>query len=157
MIGRPLSRSARAWLWALLVLVVGASFVIGMDDGTALAASAPDPGAVSDLDPGDDIDDEGEPAGAGRSGVLLLLAAIALMIALGSPLFVIIGVIATMCFLLFGDGYTELGACGTLESKSTELCKFDDVPPKIAALTTQPVLLAIPFFVVSGAIMRPSS
>jgi C4-dicarboxylate transporter, DctM subunit len=152
-IGRPLSRSARAWLWALLVLVVGASFVIGMDDGTALAASAPDPGAVADLDPGNDLDDDGEPEGAGRSGVLLLLAAIALMIALGSPLFVIIGVIATMCFLLFGDGYTELGACGTLESKSTELCKFDDVPPKIAALTTQPVLLAIPFFVVSGAIM----
>lgn len=151
-IGRPLSRTARVWLWALLVLVVGASFVIGLDDGNALAASAPAGGEV-DLDPGDDLDDADTAKGAGNSGVLLLLAAIALMIALGSPLFVIIGVVATMCFLLFGDGYTDLAPCGTLDTESDELCKFDDVPPKIAALTTQPVLLAIPFFVVSGAIM----
>jgi C4-dicarboxylate transporter, DctM subunit len=150
-IDRPFPRVVRVCLWALLVLVVGAAFAIGLDDGTALAASAPE--AVTDLDPGDDLDDAGEAKGAGQSGVLLLLAAIALMIALGSPLFVIIGVVATMCFLLFGDGYSNLGPCGGLDPESTELCKFDDVPPKIAALTTQPVLLAIPFFVVSGAIM----
>jgi C4-dicarboxylate transporter DctM subunit len=146
--GRPLPRTARVLCWVLLLTVIGAAFAIGLDESSALAGMAPSDAAaeLEELQ-------ESEPPGAGGSGAVLLLAAIALMIALGSPLFVIIGVVATMCFMLYGEGYTDLGACKGLDPESTELCKFDDVPPKIAALTSQPVLLAIPFFVVSGAIM----
>jgi C4-dicarboxylate transporter, DctM subunit len=92
-------------------------------------------------------------AGSGGGGVpggLLLVAALAAMVVLGSPLFVIIGVLAAMCFAIYGDGY-ELGPCLTLSSEGT--CGFDIFPAKMADLTTKNVLLAIPFFVVSGAIM----
>jgi C4-dicarboxylate transporter, DctM subunit len=92
-------------------------------------------------------------AGSGGGGVpggLLLVAALAAMVVLGSPLFVIIGVLAAMCFAIYGDGY-ELSPCLTLSSEGT--CGFDIFPAKMADLTTKNVLLAIPFFVVSGAIM----
>jgi len=146
--GRSLPRGVAILCWVLLVAVVGSAIAIGLDVPSAFAGVEPGD-AASELQEME----EGERPGAGGSGALLLLAAIALMIALGSPLFVIIGVVATMSFMLYGEGYTDLGACGGLDAESTELCKFDDVPPKIAALTSQPVLLAIPFFVVSGAIM----
>jgi C4-dicarboxylate transporter DctM subunit len=91
------------------------------------------------------VDIPGEPleedsSGAGGGGVLLLAAALAAMVLLGAPLFLIIGVLATLCFVLFGDGYDDLAA-------------FQVFPAKMAALSTKNVLLAIPFFVVSGAIM----
>ncbi|MBC8068237.1 MAG: TRAP transporter large permease [Deltaproteobacteria bacterium] len=82
---------------------------------------------------------------------MLLLAALALMIALGTPLFVIIGVLAGLCFLLYGDGYDDWAACATLDA--TTVCGYDTFPAKMAGLSTKNVLLAIPFFVVSGAIM----
>jgi C4-dicarboxylate transporter, DctM subunit len=91
--------------------------------------------------------------GGGSSSVpggLLLVAALAAMVVLGSPLFVIIGVLAAMCFAIYGDGYA-LKPCLTLSSEGT--CGFDIFPAKMADLTTKNVLLAIPFFVVSGAIM----
>ncbi|MGH1341451.1 MAG: TRAP transporter large permease [Nannocystales bacterium] len=83
-------------------------------------------------------------------GALMLLLALAAMIGLGSPLFVIIGVLAALCFLIYGDGYT-VESCATLRRDS--ICGFETFPSKMADLSTKPVLLAIPFFVVSGAIM----
>ncbi len=88
--------------------------------------------------------------GGGGSGALLLLAGLAAMIVLGSPLFIIIGVLAAMCFLIYGEGYT-VDPCLTLSPET--ICGFDTFPAKMADLTTKNVLLAIPFFVVSGAIM----
>lgn len=99
----------------------------------------------------DDLADElagGEERGS--SGALLLLAALAAMVVLGSPLFVIIGVLAAMCFKLYGEGY-DVGVCMSLDPEV--ICGFDIFPAKMADLTTKNVLLAIPFFVVSGAIM----
>lgn len=88
------------------------------------------------------------PAGAG----LMLIGALVLMVVLGSPLFVIIGVLAAMCFLLYGEPTLyKLDTCTTLDPEA--ICGFDIFPAKIANLTTKNVLLAIPFFVVSGAIM----
>jgi C4-dicarboxylate transporter DctM subunit len=91
--------------------------------------------------------------GSGRSGGgLLLVAALLCMVVLGSPLFVIIGVLAAMCFSLYGEeGLYDLSACTTLDPEA--ICGYDTFPAKMASLTTKNVLLAIPFFVVSGAIM----
>ncbi|MDF1564943.1 MAG: TRAP transporter large permease [Deltaproteobacteria bacterium] len=83
-------------------------------------------------------DDGGESASLGP--VFLIFAAVAAAIALGEPLFVIIGVIAALCFLLWGDGYDEFDA-------------YQIFVVKIANLTKKNVLLAIPFFMISGAIM----
>jgi C4-dicarboxylate transporter DctM subunit len=92
----------------------------------------------------------GESRGSG-GGILIFLALVA-MIVLGSPLFVIIGVLAAMCFALYGEeSLYQLGACATLDPEA--ICGFDTFPQKMASLTTKNVLLAIPFFVVSGAIM----
>lgn len=88
--------------------------------------------------------------GGGGSGAILLTAALAAMIALGSPLFVIIGVLAAMCFFIYGDAY-DVDPCLTLDPST--ICNFDTFPAKMAELTSKEVLLAIPFFVVSGAIM----
>ncbi len=88
--------------------------------------------------------------GTGSGGGLMMLAALVAMVALGSPLFVIIGVLAALAFLMYGDDYT-VGACTTLSTEA--VCGFDTFPAKMAELSSKPVLLAIPFFVVSGAIM----
>ncbi|MEM7159558.1 MAG: TRAP transporter large permease subunit [Myxococcota bacterium] len=88
------------------------------------------------------------PAGAG----LMIAAALVAMVILGSPLFVIIGVLAALCFMLYGEpGLYEVSACTSLDPEV--ICGFDKFPQKMAGLTTKNVLLAIPFFVVSGAIM----
>lgn len=92
-------------------------------------------------------------AGEGSSGAgsgLMLLAALAAMVGLGSPLFVIIAVLAALSFLLYGDDYT-ISSCATLSRES--ICGFETFPSKMADLSSKPVLLAIPFFVVSGSIM----
>lgn len=158
---RPLSRGARTLCWVLLLVVLALAVGLGVGSGSPFGGSEALAGPPSGLEESSALDElaeeaeeaEGDRPGAGSRGVLLLLAAIALMIALGSPLFVIIGVVATMCFLLFGDGYDDFGACAGLDADAADVCKFDDVPAKISALTTKNVLLAIPFFVVSGAIM----
>ena len=151
---RPLPRAATILCVVLLLAtVVLACFVGGETDAMAAAGPALDDAGLVD-DPGIDdlgLDDGSESKGSGGSGALLLLAALALMIALGSPLFVIIGVIASMCFLLYGEGYDDWAACATTDPDT--ICRFDTFPAKIAGLTTKNVLLAIPFFVVSGAIM----
>lgn len=83
---------------------------------------------------------------------MMLIAALVLMIVLGSPLFVIIGVLAALCFSLYGEASLyDPSKCTTLETEA--ICGFDIFPAKMANLTTKNVLLAIPFFVVSGAIM----
>lgn len=88
----------------------------------------------------------------GSGGGLLLVAALLAMVVLGSPLFVIIGVLAVMCFAIYGEpSLYQLGSCATLDHEA--ICGYDTVPAKMASLTTNPLLLAIPFFVVSGAIM----
>jgi C4-dicarboxylate transporter, DctM subunit len=82
---------------------------------------------------------EGAKVGTGV-GITLLFAALAMMVVLGMPLFVIIGVLAILCFLLIGEdfrGYETL----------------DLLPEKASEMMGKNVLLAIPFFVVSGAIM----
>ena len=93
---------------------------------------------------------DGAEASSGSGGGLMLLAALAAMVGLGSPLFVIIGVLAALAFMIYGDDYT-VGACATLELDT--VCGFETFPAKMAELSSKPVLLAIPFFVVSGAIM----
>ncbi len=92
-------------------------------------------------------------ADAGSSGGgLVLVLALLVMVVLGSPLFVIIGVLATLCFMLYGEKeFYDVGKCTTLDPEA--ICGFDTFPAKMADLTTKNVLLAIPFFVVSGAIM----
>lgn len=91
-----------------------------------------------------------EEASGSSGGPLMLLLALAAMIGLGSPLFVMIGVLAALSFLIYGDGYT-IESCATLSRDS--VCGFETFPLKMADLSKKPVLLAIPFFVVSGAIM----
>ena len=92
----------------------------------------------------------GEERGSG--GGLLILVALAAMVVLGSPLFVIIGVLAAMCFALYGEPATyDVEACLTLDPDT--ICGYEIFPAKMGGLIDQNVLLAIPFFVVSGAIM----
>jgi|CXWL01.1.fsa_nt_gi C4-dicarboxylate transporter DctM subunit len=62
------------------------------------------------------------------------------LLAVRTPLFVVIGFSGMMCFVLWGDGYD------TLDS-------LEIFPVEIGVLTTKNVLLAIPFFVLSGALM----
>jgi C4-dicarboxylate transporter, DctM subunit len=81
-----------------------------------------------------------QPEGPGMLGVAVIGMALVGLAALGAPLFVILGVVGALCFLLFGEGYD------TFDS-------FQVFIVKIANLSTKNVLLAIPFFVASGAIM----
>jgi C4-dicarboxylate transporter DctM subunit len=73
-------------------------------------------------------------------GITLLFAGLAAMIVLGMPLFVIIGVLAIMCFALLGEDYRGFATLDLLSEKAAEMMNKE-------------VLLAIPFFVASGAIM----
>jgi C4-dicarboxylate transporter DctM subunit len=82
---------------------------------------------------------EGPKVGVGM-GLTLLFAALAAMVALGMPLFVIIGVLAIMCFVFLGENFKGLET-------------LDLLPDKAAEMMGKNVLLAIPFFVVSGSIM----
>ncbi|MEX1365389.1 MAG: TRAP transporter large permease [Nannocystaceae bacterium] len=131
----PRFRISRALALVALLVVVGLS----------LTGQASPEG----LDLADELAGEASaPAGSG----MLLVAALALMVVLGSPLFVIIGVLAALCFLLYGEpSLYKLDTCTTLDSET--ICGFDIFPAKMANLTTKNVLLAIPFFVVSGSIM----
>ena len=74
------------------------------------------------------------------TGVAALFGALVVMVVFGMPLFVIIGVLSILCFALLGEdfrGYDTL----------------DLLPEKAAEMMGKEVLLAIPFFVTSGAIM----
>ena len=73
-------------------------------------------------------------------GITLLFAALAGMIVLGMPLFVIIGVLGILCFALLGEDYRGFATLDLLSEKAAEMMNKE-------------VLLAIPFFVASGAIM----
>ncbi|MBI3181596.1 MAG: TRAP transporter large permease subunit [Myxococcales bacterium] len=84
------------------------------------------------------------PEAGGTVAVLSILAALIALVVLGAPLFVVLGMVATLCFLLVAEGYD------TFDS-------YQVFVVKIANLSTKNVLLAIPFFVVSGAIMSAGS
>jgi C4-dicarboxylate transporter DctM subunit len=131
-----ISRSTLIRGLALVVLLV----MVGLSLGSA---ASPEGAELAE-----ELADESRGSGG---GILIFLALVA-MIVLGAPLFVIIGVLAAMCFALYGEeGLYQLGACTTLDPEA--ICGFDTFPAKMASLTTKNVLLAIPFFVVSGAIM----
>ena len=100
--------------------------VVALLAGSALAEG----GLATDSDP---------VLGVG-AGMTLLLAALAAMVTLGMPLFVIIGVITMLCFMFLGENYQGFDTLDLLSDKSAEMMSKE-------------VLLAIPFFVVSGAIM----
>jgi C4-dicarboxylate transporter DctM subunit len=72
--------------------------------------------------------------------VLILLAVVALLVASGSRLFVIVGVTTALSFLLF-TGYDD------------PVLQLDRIITKMESLTGKNVFLSIPFFVASGAIM----
>lgn len=71
---------------------------------------------------------------------LLVLGAIVLLLALRTPLFVVIGTAAMLSFALFVGGYDSLASLQVMAVKMT-------------GLVGKNVLLAIPFFVASGALM----
>ncbi|MDH5491575.1 MAG: TRAP transporter large permease [Myxococcales bacterium] len=74
----------------------------------------------------------------GKGGMLagaLLLSAL-----FGVPLFVLIGILTILCFLLWGEGIEGLGS-------------FSPLIERIRELTDKPVLLAVPLFIMSGAVM----
>jgi len=72
---------------------------------------------------------------------MILLAALLLLLALGVPLFVILGVAALVAFRIYVEGY------------QTTVWELDLVAKNMAELTGKNVFLAIPFFVMSGSIM----
>ena len=72
--------------------------------------------------------------------VFTVLGLILLLLILGTPLFVTIGVLTFSCFYFLSDGYQEFTS-------------FQLIIEKIFGLTDQNVLLAIPFFVVAGSVM----
>jgi C4-dicarboxylate transporter DctM subunit len=89
------------------------------------------------------FDGDGDSSSVGGA-LATMLAALLAMVALGMPLFVIIGVLAALAFWLIGEDFDGLN---TLDVFSDEVTK----------LTGNSVLLAIPFFVASGAIMSAGS
>ena len=121
-----LPRRARLVWWGVLLVAIFLSFA---------AYAAPE--AVAD-------------ASGGMPNWFLLVAALVAMIVLGSPLFVIVGVLAGMMFLLYSD--FAVAECLSLQVKTTT-CRFEIFPNVMVGLAEKNVLLAIPFFLLSGAIM----
>lgn len=80
----------------------------------------------------------------GGAAVAIVLGVLLALLVEGSPLFATIGVVTALCFVLFGDGFRDFDAHQVFIKE-------------IANLTRKNVLLAIPFFVVSGAIMSAGS
>lgn len=71
---------------------------------------------------------------------MILFVALAAILLVGSPLFVALGVAALVAFYAYVPGYETFWS-------------LDLVARKMAELTNQNVFLAVPFFVLSGAIM----
>lgn len=141
MIWRRLPPILRARVLFAMLVVTFLSLGL-MSTGTVEAASGIGPELADELE-----------EGSGKQGSsLVLILAVGTMITLGVPLFMIIGVLAALCFWQYSDGYDDFAACSTLETAGAT-CGYDTFPAKMASLTTKNVLLAIPFFVVSGAIM----
>ena len=72
-------------------------------------------------------------------GWLMLIGAV-MMLVLGEPLFVIVGIMVTFCVLLFSDGATLI-----------------EIPIESFNAVKKEVLLAIPLFILAGAIMTAGS
>ena len=72
--------------------------------------------------------------------VFTALGTILLLLVLGTPLFVTIGLLTFACFYFLAEDYTSFS-------------DFTLIIEKIFGLTDQNVLLAIPFFVVAGSVM----
>ncbi len=71
---------------------------------------------------------------------LLVIGLLLLLLALRTPLFVVIGTAALLCFAFFVPEYDTFASLQVMAVK-------------IGGLTSKNVLLAIPFFVISGALM----
>ncbi len=69
----------------------------------------------------------------------LILGALLVLVLLGEPLYVVIGVVTSMCLFAIGE--------------ATDLNAFTMLIEEIRELADKEVLLAIPFFVVSGSLM----
>lgn len=143
---RHLPGNIRVRLLLALLILTFAAIAWSIPGGEAIAGIEP-----ADLDPAAefDADDQGPSKGAGKGWILAL--AVVVMIAMGSPLFMIIGVLACLAFMIYSEGYDSWSVCATLDTDT--ICGYDSFPAKMGGLTTKNVLLAIPFFVVSGAIM----
>ncbi len=70
----------------------------------------------------------------------LVLGTILLLLVLGTPLFVTIGLVTLVCFYFIATEYRDFGS-------------YQLIIEKIFGLTDKNVLLAIPFFVVAGSVM----
>ncbi len=81
-----------------------------------------------------------DPNASNSSALLIMFAAILGMVALGLPIFVIIGVLAVLAYYLLSADFQGMATLIVL-------------PEEVAKLTDKTELLAIPFFVASGAIM----
>jgi C4-dicarboxylate transporter DctM subunit len=77
------------------------------------------------------------------AGVFVVLGAALTGILLGLPLFAIIGLVTVGCLTYLSDG----------EKSYESMADFTELIRHITALTDKEILLAIPFFVISGAIM----
>ena len=80
---------------------------------------------------------------APEAAAVIIAVTLVLLLALGVPLFVVIGTVAAMAFSLYA-GHGGIDGLQVLIVKMT-------------SLTSKNVFLAIPFFVVSGAIMSAGS
>lgn len=85
------------------------------------------------------IDKQGPVLSLG-AGLTVLFATLALAVVLGMPLFVIIGLIATSCFMFLSEDFNGFLTLDRLSDTGAEMMSKE-------------VLLAIPFFVASGSIM----
>src|SRR5690606_31913991 len=94
-------------------------------------------GAASPAVDLDELQGTAEGSSGGAAKIFLVLA---LMIGLGMPLFVIIGMLGVMSYAWIGTGFRGLDTLDVFTAESAEMM-------------TKNVLLAIPFFVTSGAIM----
>jgi C4-dicarboxylate transporter DctM subunit len=77
------------------------------------------------------------------AGAFIVLGLVLVGVMLGLPLFAVVGLVTVGCLLFLGDG----------EKSYATLDDFTELIRHITQLTEKDVLLAIPFFVLSGAIM----
>ena len=90
--------------------------------------------------PAVDVEELSGTADGSGGGAAKMFLVLALMIALGMPLFVIIGMLGVMSYAWIGSDFDGLNTLDVFSAEAAEMM-------------TKNVLLAIPFFVTSGAIM----
>ena len=121
------TNAVRRRIGLALIVAAFSLLVLWATDGQASPAI--------DLELDDLAQAENRSAGLGKMGLVL-----ALMIALGMPLFVMIGMLGVLSYAWLGMDFDGLNT-------------LDVFPAESAEMLGKSVLLAIPFFVTSGAIM----